>query len=103
MNDERIKQVLNIEKEAGQIYDQAVQEAEQILLSAGREAEAILEKIRVESQKEAYGLVSDVQTSEESQRILAEAEENRDREIKLSAENFELAVRFVMGRITGEG
>ena len=103
MNDERIKQVLNIEKEARQIHDSATHEAEQILLAAEQETGLIIENAKAETQKEARLLVADVQVKEDSERILVEAEENSTRAKSLSAGNFEQAVRFVLDRTTGEG
>ena len=100
MNDEHIQQVLNIEKEARRIHDDAVHESEQILLQAEQEAGSMLENAKTGAEKEARRLAAGAEAKEENARILAEAEKNNEHAKALAAGNLERAVRFVLEQIT---
>jgi len=102
MNDERIKQVLDIEREARQIHDTAVHDSEQLLIAADQEVGSIIETAQSEAQKEARRLVAEAQSKEESAHILADAQEKVNRTKDISGENFEHAVRYVLDRSTGK-
>ena len=102
MNEERIQQVISIEKEAFQIHENAVRDSQQLLMLANQEVDTIIGKAQKEAALEAQKLVADVPVNEESARILKEAEEKNARAIDLSRGNFELAVRYILDRAIGK-
>ena len=61
MNENRIQQVLEIERRAQEIHELAIREAQQLPISAEQESQALLEKARVGAQEEARQLVANAQ------------------------------------------
>jgi len=103
MDEKRIQQVLTIEKEAREIYDSAIREAEQLPLTAEKEAQALVEKSRVEAEKQARELVAKAQAEDEITRILAAAEEKAGRTKGLATGHLERAVGYVLDHVAGRG
>ena len=101
MNEKHIQQVLEIEKQAQEIHDAAVREAQQLPVMAEQEAQTLIEKAKAEVQQEARELVSKVQADEESGRILSEAEEKNRQFEALAMSNFDRAVAHVLERVVG--
>ena len=101
MNEQRIQQVLEIEKQAQEIHQAALRDAEELQKQAEQEAQTLIEKTRAEAQDEARQLVSDRQADDECARILAESEE-KSRELEtLAAQHFDRAVDYVLNRLMG--
>ena len=98
MNDERVQQVLQIEKQAQEVFDSATRDAEQLLIQA---AEALIEKARTSAQEEARQLVAKADAKEERERILAESEENINRTNNLAKGHLDRAVGYVLDRVAG--
>ena len=103
MDEKQIQQVLKIEKEAQEIQEAAMKEAQQLPVIAEQESQAILEKARAEAQEKARQMVSDVKADEESARILAEIEEKNKRFEEQATSNLERAVDYVLERVIGRG
>ncbi len=103
MDDNRIQQVLTIEKKAREIYDAAIREAEQLPLAAEKEAVALVEKARAEAEKQARELVANAQAEDEVARILAGAEEKANRTRGLATGHLERAVGYVLDHVAGRG
>jgi vacuolar-type H+-ATPase subunit H len=101
MNDDRIQQVMQIEKEAQELFDSAAHDAEQILLQAEQEAETLIEKERTATEKEARQIVAEADADEERKRILAEADEKINRTSNLAKGHFDRAVNYVLNRVAG--
>jgi vacuolar-type H+-ATPase subunit H len=101
LNEQRIRQVLEIENQAQAIHEAAVHDAEQVQKQAEQEAQALVEKSRAEAQEEARRLVADAQASEEGARILAQTEEKSRQMETLAAKHFDRAVGYVLDRLTG--
>jgi vacuolar-type H+-ATPase subunit H len=101
MNDERVQQVLQIEKQAQEIFDSATRDAEQLLIQAEQEAETLIEKTRTSAQEEARQLVAKADAKEERERILAESEENINRTNNLAKGHLDRAVGYVLDRVAG--
>src|SRR5262247_3707560 len=101
MNENRIKQVLELEKRAQEIHDAALKEAQQLPVTAEQEAQALIEKARAEAQQAAREMVSQVKADEESARILAEVEEKNKQFEALATSNFDRAVAYVLERVIG--
>lgn len=102
MNEKLVEQVLQIEKQAQEISNTAVREAEQLPILAEQEARALIDKARTEAQEEARRLVANAQAQEDSARIQAEAETRVNRTKSLSAGHLDRAVAFVIDRVTGK-
>lgn len=102
MNEKNIQQVLEIEKQAEEIHEAAVKEAQQLPVIAEQEAQALIEKARAEAEQKAREMVSGVKAEEESARIVSEAEEKNKQFEALSMSNFDRAVNFVLERVIGK-
>jgi vacuolar-type H+-ATPase subunit H len=103
MNEKRIEQVLEIEKQAQGILDAATREAEQLPAKAEQEARELLERARAQAQEEARQLVAKAQSAEETAGIISKAEEKNRETEKLAAGNMSKAVAFVLERVIGKG
>lgn len=103
MNENRIQQVLDIEKQAQEIHDIAVHDAQQLPILADQEAQSILEKARVEAHEEAHLLISKAQAQEETARILTQAEEKSRQSEAMAMTNFDRAVTYILDRIITKG
>ncbi|MBI1794023.1 MAG: hypothetical protein HYR70_07510 [Chloroflexi bacterium] len=101
MDEKRIQEVLKIEKQAQEIYDAALREADQLPVAASQEAQALLDKTRAEAEAEARRLVANAEAKEECARILIEAEEKTNRTRGLAMSHLERAVGYVLDRVAG--
>ena len=101
MNEKRIQQVLDIEKEADAIHDKAVDQAKLLPVQAEQEAQALIEKAREQAEEEARKLMAAAQAEEERAQILAQAEEKVRKTDALAMSNFNRAVSYVLARVVG--
>lgn len=101
MNENRIQQVLEIEKKANAIRDEMISEAAQLPIQAQKEAQAILEKARADAQEEARQMVAKAQAEQESADIMSQADEKNRRNETLAKSNFNRAVTYVVARVIG--
>jgi hypothetical protein len=101
LNEKRIQQVLDLEKQARDIYEASVSEAAQIPVEAEKEAQAMIDKARAEAEAEAKQMVANAQSQEESAQLLVEAEDKVKRTDTLAASNFDRAVAYVLNRVIG--
>ena len=102
MNEKRIQQVIEVEKQAQQILDSAKRDAEKLPIIADQEAQEIIEKARKEAREEANQIVTQARGETETARILSEAEEKTHEIENLAMKNFERAVGFVLDRVIGK-
>lgn len=102
MNEQRIQQVLEIEKHAQAIHENAVNEAAQLQEQAKRDAQALIEKTHAAAQEEARQVVNDAHANEECARILAESEEKSRQMETLAAQYFDRAVAYVLDHLIGK-
>jgi vacuolar-type H+-ATPase subunit H len=102
MNEKRIQQVLEIEKQAQQILDSAIKDAEQLPVIAEKEAQELIEKARSEAKVEASQIVAKARSEAETSRIISEAEEKTHKIENLAMKNFDRAVAFVLERVIGK-
>lgn len=103
MNEKHIQEVLEIEKKAQTIRDQAVRDAEQLPTQAEQDAQALLEKSRAGAEEEARQLIARAQAQEETERILSQAQEKVQHMEAAAGKNFDQAVAFVMNQVLGRG
>ena len=101
MSENRIQQVLEIEKQALEIHDAALAAAQQLPVQAEKEAQAILEKTRGDAEEEARKLLARAQAEEETAKILAQAEEKNRQLEALAMSNFDRAVAYILDRVIG--
>jgi len=101
LNKQRIQQVLEIEKQAQAIHDAAVHDAAQLQKQAEQEAQALIEKTKVKTQKEAQSLVDDVQVENECERIMSQSEDKSHQMEALAVEHFDRAVDYVLDQLVG--
>jgi vacuolar-type H+-ATPase subunit H len=101
LNEKHIQQVLEIEKQAQELHDAAVKDAQQLPVLAEQEAQALIEKAKAEAQQQAREMVSQVKADEESARILSEVEEKNKRFEALAMSNSDRAVNYVLERVIG--
>ncbi len=102
MNEKHVQQVLEIEKQAQEIHDVAIREAQQLPILAEQDAQVTLQKALSEAQEEARKLVSEAQAGEEVSRILTQAEEKNRQVEALAMRNFDQAVTYILDRIIGK-
>jgi vacuolar-type H+-ATPase subunit H len=101
LNEKHIQQVLEIEKQAQELHDAAVKEAQQLPVLAEQEAQALIEKAKADAQQQAREMVSQVKADEESARILSEVEEKNKKFEALAMSNSDRAVNYVLERVIG--
>jgi vacuolar-type H+-ATPase subunit H len=101
VNENRIKQILEIEKKAQENYETALRDAQRLPAIAEQEAQAIIEKARAAAQEEARQIVAKARAEEEVSRILAQAEDKNRQLEALAMSNFDRAVNYILDRVTG--
>jgi F0F1-type ATP synthase membrane subunit b/b' len=103
VNENRIRQVLEIEKRAQENYETALREAQQLPMQAEQEAQQILNQARKEAQEEARQIAANAKAEEEVARTLAEAEAKNRQLEELAMSNFDRAVDYILDRVAGKG
>ena len=101
MNEERIQQLKEIEKNAQTLFEAAVQEAQRLPQQAKAQARELLETSRSTAQKEAQRIISAAKDNSENDRFVKQAEEDAKRKEALAMNHFDRAVNYVLHRITG--
>ena len=101
MKEDRIQQVLEIEKQAMEIQEQAKREAQEIPVKAQQEAQEIITKAKAEAQEEARKMIESVQSGGQPDQTGSD-EGSKNSEFEASAKkNFDKAVAFVLERVIG--
>jgi vacuolar-type H+-ATPase subunit H len=102
MNDKRIEQVLDIEKQAQAIYDAATREAEQLPANAEQEAQAMIAQARESAEAEARKIIEAAKGEDRAKDIMASmAKTSSDAEASAKA-NLDKAVAYVLERVIGK-
>ena len=102
MNEKRIQQVLDIEKQAQTVYDSAVNEAKQLPLQAEQEAQVILNQARADAEQQAKDMVAQAHSEAESKKIMDDVQEKITKSEALARQNFRRAVTEVLSRVVGK-
>ncbi len=102
MNEKRIQQVIEVEKQAQALYESALKEADRLPRQAEAEGQALIEQARREAEDEVRRLLTGAQSEDEARQILQEAEEKNRRVEQQVASNFEQAVGLILARVYGE-
>ncbi len=101
MNEKYIHQVLEIEKQAQSIYEEAVREAEHLPVRAQREAEALIEQAQALAQAEADHLVNQAEAKAKCEQILSNAQDTVKQMEALAMTHFDRAVTYVLNQLVG--
>ncbi len=101
MNEKRIEQVLEIEKQAQEILDAATRDAEQVPARAEQEAGKMVEQARSQAQEEARQMIEKAQAQDETAAIVSKAEEKNREVEKRAMQNLDKAVQYVLERVIG--
>ncbi len=101
MNEKRIEQVLEIEKQAQEILDAATRDAEQVPARAEQEAGKMVEQARSLAQEEARQMLEKAQAQDETAAIVSKAEEKNREVEKRAMQNLDKAVQYVLERVIG--
>jgi hypothetical protein len=99
MNENRIQQVLEIEKQAQEIHETAVRDAQQLPVLAEQEGQALIANARAKAEEEARAIIARAQAEEETARILSQAEKKNREAEALAMSNFDRAVAYVLERV----
>ncbi len=102
MNEKRIEQVLEIEKQALALHEAARHEAELIPVQAEKESQALIEKARADAEAKAQQIEAKAEPKEECDRIIAQATEQARQTTELGMSNFDRAVTYVLNRVIGK-
>ena len=101
MNEERIKQLKEIEKNAQSLYEAAVQEAQRLPQQAETEARDLLKTSHSKAQAEAESILSAAKDQSEDDQMIKQAEEDAKRKEALAMNHFDRAVNYVLHRVAG--
>jgi len=101
VNEKHIQQVLEIEKKAQEVQEQAQREAQELPRAAEQEAQALIAKAKAEAQEEARKILAEAQAEDRAKDILADVDrQNSELEAKANA-NLDKAVAYVLERVIG--
>jgi len=101
LNENRIQQVLEIEKQANTIRDEMIRSAALLPVQAEKEAQAMVEKERAEAQDEANQMLAKAKAEQESADIMSQSNEKILHIETLAKGNFNRAVSYVVARVIG--
>ena len=102
MNEERVRQILDIESQAQAIYQEAVHKAEDLPDQAEREAQTIIEKARKDAHAQAQQLLDQAQAQDACDSILHRARDEAEHMENLARSHFDRAVGYVLDRLAGK-
>ena len=101
LNENRIQQVLEIEKQANAIRDDMISQAGLMPVQAEKDAQALLEKSRADAQQEAQAILAKAKAEQESTDIQSQAQAKTVQIESLAKSNFNRAVAYVIARVIG--
>lgn len=100
MNENHIRQVLEIEQQAKEIQEAARREAQEIPLRAEQEAQALIAKAVADAHEEARKMIASAQSNEADRSAARDSSKNSEFEAS-AKKNFDKAVAFVLERVIG--
>ena len=101
MNEKRIQEVIDIEKQAEAILLAARTEADRLPIQAEADAQQLLKEARAAAERDARQMVEQARADDQTATIVSAAE-NRMRESELLAANhMEQAIHYVLDRVIG--
>ena len=101
MNEKRIQELLEIEKQAQQILQSAVHEAEQVPAAAEREAQELIQSTRESARREAQEIIQKAQADDVMGSVMSKMQDKIRKSQEQAATNLERAVVYVLERVAG--
>jgi vacuolar-type H+-ATPase subunit H len=101
MNEKRIREVIEIEKQAEEMLAAAKHEAEQLPIHAEAEAGKVIEQARASAKEDAGKILEQARAGGEAAEILSKTKVRMGEAEKLADVNLEKAVNYVLERVTG--
>ena len=101
MNEKRIQELLEIEKQAQQILQSAVHEAEQVPAAAEREAQELIQSTRESARREAQEIIQKAQADDVMGSVMSKMQDKIRKSQEQAATNLERAVAYVLERVAG--
>jgi len=102
MNEKKIQQVLEIEKQAQEIEGKAKRDANEIPVKAEQEAQALISKAKTDALEEARKIVALAQSEDKGKAVMADVDEKNSQFETLAKKNFDKAVAYVLERVIGK-
>jgi vacuolar-type H+-ATPase subunit H len=102
VNEERVQQILDIESQAQDLYQQAVHQAEELPDQAEQEAQELIEKARQDAQAQAKQLVDEAQARDACDNLIHQAQVEAERMENLARGHLDRAVGYVLDRLAGK-
>ena len=99
---EKIQKVLEIEKQAQEIYENAKRDAQEMPVKADQEGQALIAIAKAEAQEEARKILVSAQAGDDSKKILSDVDANKSQFETLAKANFDKAVAYVLERVIGK-
>ncbi len=101
LDDKRIQQVLDIEKQADGVYQSAISKAAQLPLQAEKDAQALLEKTLADANEAAKNIIAKAKSEEESDLISSDALDRVHKMESKATINMDHAIGYVLARVVG--
>ena len=101
MNEKRIQEVIEIEKQAQQLLATASRAAEDLPAKAEAEAREIIERARASAKQEAQKLLERSAAEDEAAEIIAKSQATMAEGDRLAEKNMEKAVTYVLQQVIG--
>ena len=102
MNEKRIQEVMEIEKQAEAILLSAQKEAERLPLQAQAEAQELLKDTLAAARREAQEIVEKAELEDQAGAILSSTESKMRESEALAAKHLEKAVSYVLDQVIGK-
>jgi len=101
MNEKRIQEVIEIEKQAQQLLAKASRAAEDLPAKAETQARAIIEQARAAAKQEAKKQLEQSAADDEAAEIISKSQAKMGEDDKLAEKNMDKAVRYVLQQVIG--
>lgn len=98
---ERIKQVLEIEKKAKEMQEKAARDAQELPVKAEQEGQALIAKAKADAEQEARKIIAAAQSVDAMQGAAADGDKSDQLEA-MAKKNFDKAVAYVLDRVIGK-
>ena len=102
MNEKRIQEVIDIEKQAEAILLAARTEADRLPLQAEADAQLIVEEARAAAERDARQMVEQARADDQTATIMSAAESRTRESELLAATHLEQAIQYVLDRVIGK-
>ena len=102
MNEKRIQEVIDIEKQAERILLTAQTEAEKLPVQAEVEAQELLTEARAAAERDARQMVDQARAEDQTAAIVTASEEKIRESELLAAKHLEQAIAYVLEQVIGK-